>query len=761
MYESLPNELKQNGLFCLWRYETRKGKPTKVPYQVNGRKADVTNPVCYASFTVVMDVFLKGGYDGIGLGIFGDYAAVDIDNCITAGKVSETAQNIIDMLGSYTEFSPSGNGIRVICKAPELIPDKERYYTNNRKIGLEVYFEKKFVTLTGNAIGDHGVEIRTEELQQVLDTYMRKPVSQVAAVEAPGSFLSDASVISKASASANGEKFMALFNGEIPEGKSASEADQALCSILAFWCGGDTEQMDRLFRRSGLMREKWNRTDYQNATLTKAVRQAKEFFKPVAVSTADADFDDTLQTLISLDIVHNRRYTGDDVGAGRLMADVFRDIARFVPERKKWFVFDGKRWEADIGGLHIMELAKKISDSMLRYAATLKDEDDRKLVLKWCGKWAQRRFREIYIREAQSIYPIPMAAFDKDIYLFNCNNCTIDVRSGKAHEHTAEDLITKLSPVDYDPKARSERWEQFIDEIMCGDADLKRFFQKSKGYAVSGSVAAECIFFDYGETTRNGKGTLEESCLAVMGDYGITMRPESIALKNHYNSQAPSEDIARLVGVRFANISEPDKGMVLNAAKVKALTGGDTINARWLGENSFDFRPTHKLYVNANWLPIISDMTLFSSGRVIIIPFNRHFEEWEQDQTLKEEFRKPEVQSAILNWLLEGYRMLLAEGLTQPQAVRDAIGVYSHESDKLSQFIEEKLIPDNRGEERTAAVYEAYRDWCRDNGCFAENNKNFLRELRKTATIVSRRPTGGGEKTTLLTGFRLKSEFLA
>lgn len=193
MYESLPNELKQNGLFCLWRYETRKGKPTKVPYQVNGRKADATNPVCYASFTAVMDVFLKGGYDGIGLGIFGDYAAVDIDNCVTDGKVSETAQSIIDTLGSYTEYSPSGNGIRIICKAPELIPDKEQYYTNNRKIGLEVYFEKKFVTLTGNVIGDHGVEIRTEELQQVLDTYMRKPVSQVAAVEAPGSFLSDAS----------------------------------------------------------------------------------------------------------------------------------------------------------------------------------------------------------------------------------------------------------------------------------------------------------------------------------------------------------------------------------------------------------------------------------------------------------------------------------------------------------------------------------------------------------------------------------------
>ena len=760
MYESIPDELKENGMFCLWKYQSHKGRQTKVPYQVNNQRADPTKPGCFASFDEVMIAINNGDYDGIGLGIFGDYVAIDIDHCVKDGEISEMAQDIINMMNSYTEISPSGTGIRIICKSSKNIIAKDKYYTNNRLLGLEVYFEKKYVTLTGNAINSLSVENRTEELRHILEKYMLRPASQHTVIDLPGSYLSDEAVISKASKAANKGKFIALYKGEIPNGKSASEADMALCSILAFWCGGDMEQMDRIFRGSGLMRDKWDRDDYRNATLAKAVQETSNFYTPIPSTSVNEDFNDTLRKLIKLDLIRNKRYTSDDVGSGRLMADLFKDIARFVPERKKWFVFDGKRWKDDVGGLMIMELAKKLSDAMLCYAATLTTEEEIKIFLKWCAKWSQRRFREIYIRDAQSIYPLPISFFDKDIYLFNCNNGTVDLRSGKIHPHSAEDYITKISPVDYDPDARSERWETFINEIMCGDTDLIRFLQKSKGYALSGSVAMECIFFDYGETTRNGKGTLEESCLAVMGEYGITMRPESIALKNHYNSQAPSEDIARLAGVRFVNISEPDKGILLNAAKVKTLTGADTINARRLGENSFDFRPTHKLYVNANWLPAISDMTLFTSGRVIIIPFNRHFEEWEQDKTLKEEFRKPVVQSAILNWLLDGYRMFIAEGLNQPQAVRNAIGAYYRESDRISQFIEDKLIPDNTSELRTSAVYDIYRSWCTANGCFAENNKNFLRELRKLATIIRRRPSDGGEKTTLLVGFKPKNEFL-
>lgn len=195
--------------------------------------------------------------------------------------------------------------------------------------------------------------------------------------------------------------------------------------------------------------------------------------------------------------------------------------------------------------------------------------------------------------------------------------------------------------------------------------------------------------------------------------------------------------------------------MVLNEAQIKSMTGNDTLNARFLHENSFDFKPQFKLYVNTNYLPAITDMTLFSSGRIVIIPFGRHFEEWEQEQNLKAEFSKPEAASAILNWLIEGYTILKEEGFAQPKAVKDATMSYQHDSDKMKLFVEEFLEQENDAECRTSAAYQAYRNWCNDNGYFAENSRNFNQALRTIGTVVRRRPRDGGEKTTLLTGYRL------
>lgn len=305
----------------------------------------------------------------------------------------------------------------------------------------------------------------------------------------------------------------------------------------------------------------------------------------------------------------------------------------------------------------------------------------------------------------------------------------------------------------------SERFSTYIDEIMDGDADRARFLQKILGYGLTGDTRHECMTILYGVTTRNGKGTLCESVLKVLGDYGCASRPETIAMKSYTNSSQPSEDIARLAGVRFVNIPEPGKGMVLDAAKVKAMTGNDTLNARFLHENSFDFQPQFKIYVNTNFLPVINDMTLFSSDRIIIIPFDRHFDEQSRDTTLKRQFAEPQVQSAILNWLLEGYRLLRSEGLRLPKSVKEATDRYQHDSDKMILFFEDNLVADDTAEELTSTVYARYKGWCQENGCYPEGMKNFKQGLQAFAQVVRKRPKQGGEKTTVLLGYRLISEF--
>jgi len=164
---------------------------------------------------------------------------------------------------SYIEKSPSGKGIRIIFLIDGFSYDKSLYYINNQKLGLEVYVAgstNKYVTITAHVINQGKIIQANDKLQVLLNRYMQKPKTNTGiANEESSSFLSDSSVIEKATASATGTKFKALWKGDTSSYPSQSEADLALCSILAFWCGRDINQIDRLFQQSGLMRDKWHR----------------------------------------------------------------------------------------------------------------------------------------------------------------------------------------------------------------------------------------------------------------------------------------------------------------------------------------------------------------------------------------------------------------------------------------------------------------------------------------------------------------------
>lgn len=158
---------------------------------------------------------------------------------------------------------------------------------------------------------------------------------------------------------------------------------------------------------------------------------------------------------------------------GRLFADVFKNILRFVPERKMWFFYYGIKWTKDIGTLKTMELCKGLALSLIQYAGTIQNEAKRSFAVKLWNQWSTRRCRETCIKEVQSAYPISMTEFDKNIYLFNCKNGTLDLEHELFREHNADDYITKVSMVDYDSMAKHQRFTTFVDEIM--NFDLEEF----------------------------------------------------------------------------------------------------------------------------------------------------------------------------------------------------------------------------------------------------------------------------------------------
>ena len=419
-------------------------------------------------------------------------------------------------------------------------------------------------------------------------------------------------------------------------------------------------------------------------------------------------------------------------------------------------MFDGKVWQPDENALAVAELAKRLADRLYTFALQIKDEDTRNRYIKRVQKLQMRKNRRTMIEDAKSVYPVPHSIFDRNTDLFNCQNGTLNLTTGEFRPHDPADFLTLMSGITYDPDAACPRWNTFISEVMVNDADLAVYLQKALGYALTGDTRLECLFILYGATSRNGKGTTMETFLKIMGDYGKTSNPEMLSTKfGNTNASGPSEEIARLAGVRFVNISEPEKKITFNAALVKRMTGNDTLNARFLHENSFDFKPNFKIFINTNYKPSVSDMTLFYSNRLKLIPFKRHFEEHEQDKGLKNFFSEPANLSAIFNWCYEGYRLFRSDALADPAAVVSATKEYQEESDRIGQFVDAWLEEGEAYEVRTSAAYKLYGEWCDKYGYRKENSTNFNNAIQRFFPIQRKRPNGeSGGPTTMLIGCR-------
>lgn len=801
-FVNIPQELKDNAAFCVWKKEKRDGRLTKVPYNpVTGEKAKTNDPSTFTDFVTVMKTYAVGGadgasYDGIGFRVSEGIGAIDIDHCIREdGSLNDVAASVLGIFkDAYFERSPSGTGLRGFFRLdPDFVYDKTVYYINNRKHGLEVYLPgttNRFVTVTGDVYRTGAVPLDMDALRSVLDTFMKRKSRVSDKTVEPCSYLTDEQVIAHAKSSASGEKFCSLYDGDW-EGYygSQSDADMALVSMLAFWCGNVEEQIDRVFRKSSLFRDKWDRqtgeATYGQITIRNAVATNDTIYLPVYdADSAEDDFDDLDEldapdgsdedkpdfrpdlskvtlTLEEMKPHTNPRYGHEEIGIGNAFADYFKPIARFNRDRGIWYVYDGKIWQSDEGGLAVAELAKTLADRLYTFALQIKDEDTRNRYIKRVQKLQLRKNRKTMVEDAKSVYPVPHRMFDRNTDLFNCRNGTLNLSTGEFREHDPADFLTMLSGITYDPEAVCPRWEQFIQEVMCGDAEVASYLQKSLGYALTGDTNMECLFILYGATSRNGKGTTMETFLRITGDYGKTSNPEMLSTKfGSANASGPSEEIARLAGVRFVNISEPEKKITFNAALVKRMTGNDTLNARFLHENSFDFRPNFKIFINTNYKPAVSDTTLFDSNRLKIIPFNRHFPEEEQDKDLKKMFAEEGNLSGVFNWCYEGFKRFRKEGLKEPKAVTDAIREYQEESDRIGQFVDAWLEAGETYEIRTSAAYTLYTTWCEDNNYRPENRQNFKSSMQRFFPVVKKRPDdGSGSATPMFIGCRfLKQE---
>ncbi|MCL6612475.1 MAG: hypothetical protein K6T66_13120 [Peptococcaceae bacterium] len=430
------------------------------------------------------------------------------------------------------------------------------------------------------------------------------------------------------------------------------------------------------------------------------------------------------------------KYNRTDVGNAKRFVDVYGKLFRYCHNMKTWFYFDGRRWVADNCGL-AQKSVHVLAQTMQAEAGSIPDPDERVQAFKWAVGLESANRIENCLKAAQPYLPVDPADFDRDHWLLNCLNGTVDLRTGELRPHSREDMISKLCPVEYDPGAEAPTWHEFLNSIMGGNRELITFLQKAVGYSLTGDTREQCMFILHGNG-GNGKTTFLSTIAAMLGDgYALQMPMNTLMIR--HNENVPN-DLARLKGARFVSSVEVEEGQRLAESLVKQMTGGDKLVARFLRAEFFEFKPEFKLWLATNHKPQIRGTDHAMWRRIRLIPFEVKIPKEKQDKNLPQKLLAE--LPGVLIWAIQGLKLWLAEGLEPPGEVEKATDAYRAEMDVLSQFFEEKCLIKGFCKASASDLYAAYCKWCDENGERAIKQRDFSARLIERGFLKSK-STGG------------------
>jgi P4 family phage/plasmid primase-like protien len=419
-------------------------------------------------------------------------------------------------------------------------------------------------------------------------------------------------------------------------------------------------------------------------------------------------------------------YRKTDTGNAERLVRRFGDRIRYVRDIGEWRVWDEKRWAPDTHGI-IDRLAKKVAQEIFDEAKGLED-DERTPVLRWAiiSEAKDRRNAMIDLASKERTVVTVINDYDRDPWLFNCQNGTIDLHMGKLKPHDPADMITTISPVVLDPKAECPQWLAFLNEVMGSDQQMVDFLSRATGYTLSADTSAQAMFFPYGDGC-NGKGVFLEVVRYVMGGYGKDTSFETFVITRNKNEAR--NDLAGLVGARFVTASESQDGHKLDEALIKRLTGGDPITCRKLHHEFFTFYPNFKIWMHSNYKPVIRGTDWGIWRRLKCIPFEVTIPDDKRDEQLAPKL-KTEA-SGILNWMLKGMADYLKFGMMYPDKVNEATTKYRESQDVVGRFLGDKCVIAEYAESKQTEMYTAFTMWAEANREHVMKESQFSDAMRK------------------------------
>jgi putative DNA primase/helicase len=727
--QAIPACLRERAQWVVWRYVERGGKPTKCPLDAkSGAMADSTKATTWSSFEQAIEVFeTDQRNEGIGFVFAADdpYCGIDLDDCVnpSTGELKPWGQEFIELLDSYSEISPSGTGVKVFIEG---IKPGERCRRGYHDGEVELYDRARFFTVTGQVLpgGNHDVAARQAELEVLYSRVFGSAHDDVGIgagqldLTAPAA-LEDDQILEIANRSRSGAKFQELWSGTWQSSfPSQSEADSSLMFMLAFYTK-DPSQLDRLFRRCHLMRDKWDQkhgaTTYGQMTIGKAIAKVAGQWQP-----GDARRQRAMVRNTNFCSEWKPTHLTQQVNAERLV-QVLAGNARYNVNKGAWVWYDGQRFTDDHVG-RVTRAAKHVARQTWDLARDGQSGLETKIVIKHAidSEKAAGIAAMMKLAETEEGIPARTCDFDANSHLFNCENGTINLQTGVLEPHDRDDLLTKAAPLRYEPACPRPLFDAFLKRIMGGNQIMVDYLCRVLGRCLSGDVSEQELYFFIGEGA-NGKSVLIDTVLGILGDYAGTA-PESLLTVQSHNEH-PTE-IADLCGKRLVVASETEEGAKLKVQLVKRLTGDGRIKGRFMRQDFFEFDRTHKTIIVSNNKPLIRETKHAIWRRIRLVPFSVIIPEAERDAQLTEKLKAE--WPGILAWLVEGYQDWCERGMCTPTEVLMATQDYQKEQDPLGDYVTDRCVVEASAKISRNDLFADYASWCSQVGDKFPLSRNAL-----------------------------------
>jgi len=442
-------------------------------------------------------------------------------------------------------------------------------------------------------------------------------------------------------------------------------------------------------------------------------------------------------------------------GLSKLCKELFSHDFIYNHTNKVWHYYQNGYWKSDqmkqVRKYISAELSQIVEDEYLRVDEMFENatKEDKKMIKPMLDE-TQNALKSLGFKSyidnvmelATSELPAHEGIFDKNPFLFICGNGVIDLSDISFTPHSPSYMISKTPTTDYDTKAKCPKWDEFLNTIFQGNDELIKYIQTAVGFSMSGLKDFQGFFFCYGQGA-NGKSTFFNTIKLVFQDYYQSFPVDSLLTKNQTGTDY---NIANLKGSRLVLSSEIPEGKKLNEALIKDLTGGDTISARRIYGDPFDFEPTHKLWMFGNHKPIIKGDDHGIWRRVHLIPFEYKFSKdtIRKTEDVMNDF-KGEL-SGILNWCVEGFIRFKESGLHAPEIVKQEVQKYKNELNSVSAWYDERVLESTENIDYSF-LYADYAQYCDVTGAFQQSKIKFSKYLESVGKEII---SGYGNKRIVL-----------